>query len=203
MLSYIIGKITSLNKKTITVESNWTGYVINVTNPEKFEVNKVRKIYVYKHCSMNNKNTMSEDYYGFYYYEEKELFFKLISLNGIGPKTAMQILKNDINLLRNLIISKDINGLSGLTAINEKIARQMIENITLNASKSIPTSNKISELVSALKSLGYEKKEIESAIADKQIIDSQNSIDISDLISIAIKVIATGENNGITKTNQA
>ncbi len=197
MLSYIIGKIISINKKSVTVESNWTGYVINVTNPESFELGKVKKIYIHKHSVISNKNSLIEDYYGFINYEEKELFLKLISLNGIGPKTAAQILRNDINMLKTFIINKDIKSLTSLNSINERVARQIIDGVTITSVKSVPTSTKIAELISALKSLGYEKKEIDFAISDKQIIESKS--ELSDLISNAIKLIASGEEHGIIK----
>ena len=197
MLSYMIGKIISINKKSITLESNWTGYVINVTNPESFELGKVKKIYLHKNSLISNNNNLVEDYYGFTNYEEKELFLKLITLNGIGPKTAAQILRNDINLLKTFILNKDIKSLSSLTSINERIARQLVDGITITSVNSVSTSTKIAELVSALKSLGYEKREIDLAISDKHI--SESNSDLSDLISNAIKIIASGETNGTIK----
>lgn len=198
MVSYIIGKITSLNKKTITVESNWTGYVINVTNPELFELGKVRKIYLHKHTSLTNKNSVNEEYYGFVNYDQKEMFLKLLSLNGIGPKTAIQILKNDLSLIKNMILSKDVKGLSACQSINEKIARQMIDNIEISSKEGFKTNQKISELISALESLGYQKNEIEDVISNKEII-GDTSIDLSDLVSNAIKYIAI-KADGISKT---
>lgn len=200
MISFIIGKIVAINKKSITIESNWTGYIVYVTNPDKYEVGKVKKIYVYKHFCMSNKNTLCEDYYGFYSFEERELFYKLLTLNGIGPKTAMQILKNDANLLRSMIASKDVKGLSSLSAINEKLARQIIDNINFDPSSNVQTNTKIAELISALKTLGYEKKDIDYVLTTDEINKNQ-SLDISDLISTAIKLIATSqEQYGITKT---
>ncbi len=198
MVSYIIGKITSLNKKTITVESNWTGYVINVTNPELFELGKVRKIYLHKHTSLTNKNSVNEEYYGFVNYDQKEMFLKLLSLNGIGPKTAIQILKNDLSLIKNMILSKDVKGLSACQSINEKVARQMIDNIEISSKEGLKTNQKISELISALESLGYQKNEIEDVISNKEII-GDTSIDLSDLVSNAIKYIAI-KADGISKT---
>lgn len=197
MLSYMIGKIISINKKSITLESNWTGFVINVTNPESFELGKVKKIYIHKHSVISNKNNLVEDYYGFANYEEKEIFLKLIALNGIGPKTAAQVLRNDINLLKTFILNKDIKNLSSLPSINERLAKQIIDGVNLTSLKTVPTSTKIAELVTALKSLGYEKREIDYVVSDKQIIES--NLELSDLISNAIKIIATGEENGIIK----
>lgn len=198
MISYIIGKITSLNKKTITVESNWTGYVINVTAPELFELGKVRKIYLHKHTSLTNKNSVNEEYYGFVNYDQKEMFLKLLSLNGIGPKTAIQILKNDLSLIKNMILNKDVKGLSACQSINEKIAKQMIDNIEISSKEEFKTNAKISELISALESLGYQKNEIEDVISNKEII-GDTSIDLSDLVSNAIKYIAI-KADGISKT---
>jgi Holliday junction resolvasome RuvABC DNA-binding subunit len=62
MVSYIIGKIVSLNKKSITIESNYTGYTVFVSDPTKYETGKIKKIYLFQNLSINNtKNKILEE----------------------------------------------------------------------------------------------------------------------------------------------
>jgi Holliday junction DNA helicase RuvA len=198
----MIGKVVSINKKTITFENNYVGYVINVCNPESFEVNKLKKLYLYKHMATNNKNNLTEELYGFEVYEFKELFLLLIGISGIGPKTALNICSNDLNAIKQLISKRDIQGLSILNGITPKYARLIIDNLydmfTVNSSDQ--TCIEINKLIQALKSLGYASKDVELAL--KNIDMSNKNVDLSDLISQSIKFIAQSQDNGsLIKTN--
>jgi Holliday junction DNA helicase RuvA len=201
MLSYIVGKVVSLNKRSITLENNYMGFVIYVTHPEKFEISKVKKFYVYKHISTNIKNNMVEYLYGFNDYEQKELFLHLININGIGPKTALSICKNDVKTIANLIAQRDVQSLSILEGITPKYARIMVDNLCeMYNEQRVDNDTSFGELIKALKTLGYHQTDIEFAI--KKLNMDLASNELSDLISQAIKLIATHEdsNNG-TKTN--
>jgi Holliday junction DNA helicase RuvA len=198
----MVGKIISINKKTITVENNYIGYVINVIKPDKFEINKIKKLYLYKHMSTNNKNNLIEELYGFEQYEYKELFLMLISINGIGPKTALNICSNDINALKQLITQRDIQSLSILNGITPKYARVIVDNLydVFASHTNERQGMDLGKLVQALKSLGYGAKDIELAL--KHINLTNKEADLSDLISQSIKLIAQGQDHaGTFKTN--
>jgi Holliday junction DNA helicase RuvA len=199
----MIGKVVSLNKKSITFENNYTGYVIYVSNPERFEINKVKKIYLYKHLSSGNKNNFLENLYGFENYETKELFLQLLTVSGIGPKTAINMCKNDVTTIRELIKEQNIEGLSALEHINQKYAKLIVE--CLGDVVKIQGINNgdvdVGSLVHALKSLGYMSNDIEFAIKQLNNADTKK-MDLTDLISFAIKTIANSQaNNSIVKTS--
>lgn len=65
MYSYIVGKVISINKKSITLENNYVGYVINVNGLNNFTKNKVIKLWLYKYTNITNKNSLNEEFYGF------------------------------------------------------------------------------------------------------------------------------------------
>jgi Holliday junction DNA helicase RuvA len=200
MYSYMIGKVIATNKKTITFENNYIGYVIYVSDPTKFEINKIKKLYLYKQLSFGNKNNVLEEIYGFERYETKNLFMNLLQINGVGPKTAINICRNDSQLVQTLIAKHDYEGLCALENITPKFARLMVEHLceTYKIDEK-EQSMDISSLTRALKSLGYKNEEIEYAI--KNIDSSKNQVELSDLISQAIKVIAGQENASFVKTN--
>ncbi|MDR2847260.1 MAG: Holliday junction branch migration protein RuvA [Mycoplasmataceae bacterium] len=191
MYSYLVGKIISSNKKSITFENNYTGYHIYVSDPSMFEIGKVCKIYVIKNLSINNnKNRIVEELYGFGKYDQKELFLKLINVGGIGYRTALNICYNDVNQLKSLILAKDSDTLSSLPGITPKIARAIVDEVYIDTDDT--TSNNksamVSDLVKALKSLGYEKKEIDLALHNVKVTEG---LELSDLISSAIKLIVS------------
>jgi Holliday junction DNA helicase RuvA len=188
MVSYIIGKIVSINKKTITLENNYIGYCIIVSNLARFEVGKIKKLYIYKSISFNSaKNKLVEEMYGFENYEEKEFFLKLLQLQGIGSKTAINILDNDLCTLKSLIATKDVDSLTALKNITSKIANSIIDGIVIDSSDiNIDTNNQLPDLIKAMKTLGYGNHEIEIAT---KLDYSKCSNELSDMISYAIKNI--------------
>jgi Holliday junction DNA helicase RuvA len=190
-----VGKVISTNKKTITFENNYVGYSIYVPNPTEFEINKVIKLYIYKNMCVNNKNKINEEIYGFINYQTKDLFLTLINVNGIGPKIANQICANDINLIKQFVSEKNIESLCLLEGISPKIAKSLcdeLEGVFAKNNDNISYRQETNELISALKHLGYSQSEIELAIRKTNFSKTNN---LSDLISEAIKIIATGNKN--------
>jgi Holliday junction DNA helicase RuvA len=158
-----------------------------VSKLDEYEVGKVKKIYLYKSLILNNKNKISEELFGFNEYEEKEFFLKLLSVNGIGCKTAIGICNNDVSKLKELIANKDEDGLANFKNITSKIARNIVDELELDESYVRNNNNFTDELAKALKTLGYSGKDIEKAVNHVDF----NKKDLSDLISDAIKIIAS------------
>ena len=188
MYSYFYGKIISINKKSITIDVNNIGYVINTPLPEVFLKDEKTHLYVFSQLVQTSKNSYIEEIYGFKTYSEKELFLLLMKCQGIGPKTALSICSNDLNVLKELIIKKDIDSLSKCKFINSKTAKNIIDNLYEYYQNKIGNENGSFKVFSALKALGYNDNEINYAIAN---IEKNNNPrdDVSTLIANAIKEI--------------
>ncbi|WEK83117.1 MAG: helix-hairpin-helix domain-containing protein [Mycoplasma sp.] len=194
MYSYLYGQVVSTNKKTITFECNRVGYVINVANPSTFVVGDKIRIFVYDQFTTNNKNAFLQDFYGFSAYNQKELFLSLLRCNGIGPRTALNVLKSEVSLIKQLIASKDIEGLSALPNINEKLARVIIDTLHshyLNDTEQ-HLDNAMVNLYSSLTNLGYDQNQIQYAIDH---LPKNGSGDQSETIAEAIKLIINKDLN--------
>ena len=87
---YKLGRVISKTKTCLIFESNYTGYAIFVTNVDNYEVDKFQKIFVYEH-----KSEYGHSYYGFKEFKERIFFEDLLTIQGIGPKTAMSILSSN------------------------------------------------------------------------------------------------------------
>lgn len=208
MYEYIIGKISYSNSNYIILENNFIGYKIFLNGTDLLDKNSFHRIYLYSKISQTSKGNYSFEYYGFKSIADKYFFELLLSLNGVGPKTAMLILRNDLNLLKNLIKTNDIESLSNLPGLNQKLAiiisnqlgyklRNEIFSKKENNSKDEGcSSNNIPNLISALKSLGYKKNDVEFAINSMQTqLNDSNEFELNDLISEAIKIIINNENS--------
>ncbi len=182
MYSYIKGCITEIKKDSITIENNGIGYQVFSPNPYNYHMNEETCIYVYLYV----KEDISI-FYGFSTVSEKDLFLKLISVSGIGPKSAMAILAT--GSVDGIIAAIDIGNadyLRKFPGIGIKSSQQIILDLQgkLDFSINNPSSSSLNELEEALKSLGYKPQEI------KRILPKLDpSKDVSLLIKDALKLI--------------
>ncbi|MCK4552482.1 MAG: Holliday junction branch migration protein RuvA, partial [Tenericutes bacterium] len=87
MYNYIKGTVTEISPDNITLEASGIGYLIITPNPYNFLLHSELTVYIYQKVTDDNISL-----YGFKTLQTKELFIKLISVNGIGPKSASAIL---------------------------------------------------------------------------------------------------------------
>ena len=172
MYEYLIGKITAINPHYIVAEVNGIGYQLQVANPFRYEENTTQKVYVYQAVRENDVTL-----YGFYDLAEKQLFLKLISVSGIGPKSALAILAtNDQGGFVAAINADDEAYLTKFPSIGKKTAKQIIldlkgkmddietptpmvdqQNLALDFDNEQPY---LKEALEAMLSLGYTKTEV-------------------------------------------
>ena len=125
MYNYIIGKITEKNENSITLENGGIGYDVLVSSfaQRNFQdLDGEVKIYTYYQQREDGVNI-----FGFYCKEEKNLFLKLITVNGIGPKMAISILSNvSVNDFCVIVGTEDIRALSSIKGIGKKTAERIL-----------------------------------------------------------------------------
>lgn len=163
MYSYIKGTVTDIVSNAIIIETNGIGYFVNTPNPFVFEVGKEYQIYLYQQIKEDEHNL-----FGFKDKSEKELFLKLISVKGLGPKMALPIIASaSVSGISDAINRENILYLKKFPKIGEKLAKQIIldlkgkldgDNLT------VEEENTKEELKEALLGLGYKEKEIKSVI---------------------------------------
>ncbi len=163
MYSYFKGIVTEIESNNITIECQGVGYKIFVPNPFSYEINQEYKVYVY--------NKISEDehtLFGFKIKEEYELFLKLISVKGLGPKLALPIIATgSIGGIVDAINRENILYLTKFPKIGEKLARQIILDLKNKINLEGPVeedNNSVEELMSVLESLGYKLSEIKKVV---------------------------------------
>ncbi|ACI60096.1 Holliday junction branch migration protein RuvA [Ureaplasma urealyticum] len=195
-MNYLVFKVIYANANVVIGEHNFIGYQIRVPKDYELEVNKFCKLYLYEYASiMPNKNLIIKDLYGFRTYNERLLFIDLISINSIGPKTAINILKYDINLIIDAIATKDVDFLATIKGVNQRSANLICDQLNYKYINKVSEKNPwAKELSIGLENLGYDKKDIEYAIT-KVKVDTQQNIDISEIIGCAIKEISLRHEN--------
>ena len=157
MYNYITGRVTNIYSNYIVLENNGIGYMIKTPNPYSFSINEDLTIYTHVYLRQD-----IFDIYGFRTLPEKELFIKLISVKGIGPKGALAILANgDISKLEQAIETADVKYLQKFPGIGQKASSQIILDLQGKLTKKTTTEHpKIANVKEALRSLGYNNLEL-------------------------------------------
>ncbi len=163
MYNYFQGKIVGVTSNWIVIDVGGIGYEIKVPNPFYYQINNEAIVYTYLH--------VREDVfclYGFNSNEEKDFFTRLLSVKGIGPKSALAILASgNVNDIANAIESADDVYLTKFPGIGPKAAKQIVLDLKgkINLSGEINSDvTNYSDVIEALMALGYKKKDVEKLV---------------------------------------
>lgn len=160
MYSYIVGKVTMIFKDHLVLENNGIGYMIYVPNPYSFKIGSNMTIYVYQQIKEDGQLL-----FGFKTVEEKDLFIKLISVKGIGPKTAVGALATfEVDKIVQAIESDNMNVLKKIPGIGPKAAGQIILDlkgkVVTSLSAAASTDPSFDEAIEVLIALGYKESDV-------------------------------------------
>lgn len=180
MYDYLRGNITKQIANYIVIECNGVGYRVYTPNPYSFKDTEDVKVYVYNHIR-EDENTL----YGFKTEDERDLFFKLIDVKGLGPRMAITMLAScSINGIVDAIDRENILYLKKIPKIGEKLARQIILDLKGKLVMSENNTEVNDELTLALEALGYKSADIKNVVSK---ID--NSLPIENQIKEALKLL--------------
>ena len=191
MIVHITGVLKSKDVNKLIIESNGIGYMCYISNntfDQLPEVGANFKILTYLHIT-ETKHTL----YGFFNIQERQLFKMLISVSGIGPKIGIQLLSStNTEHFSTMIINSDVKMLSSLPGIGPKTAQRLIielkDKFTITDNHDMPLDesiNKHQDAYSALIQLGYNNRNIQSAIY--KITQDIKDIKTEELIKLCLK----------------
>ena len=166
MYEYLNGELAHILPTAIVVDVHGVGYQVVFANPYRLQDSLKKQIKVLV------QQVVREDsitLYGFISSEERELFQRLISVSGIGPKSAMSILANDdTEGFVNAVESGNVTYLTKFPGVGKKTAQQIIldlkgkfEAVPEETTKAVVSTNQatLEEAKEALLGLGYSAKE--------------------------------------------
>ncbi|WP_424695004.1 Holliday junction branch migration protein RuvA [Granulicatella adiacens] len=167
MYEYLNGELAHILPTAIVIDVHGVGYQVVFANPYPLQDSLKKQIKVLV------QQVVREDsitLYGFISSEERELFQRLISVSGIGPKSAMSILANDdTEGFVNAVESGNVTYLTKFPGVGKKTAQQIIldlkgkfEALPEETTKAVVSTNQatLEEAKEALLGLGYSAKEI-------------------------------------------
>ena len=124
MIGYLKGNVIDEKNNVVIIEANGVGYEVTCSQSvyQKLLSEKYGFAYIY--------TAVREDgifLYGFISLEEKEMFLKLISVSGVGPKMGITVLSSmSLSTLALCIAKGDVKTLSGVKGLGKKTAERII-----------------------------------------------------------------------------
>ena len=196
MFAYIKGKLEAKASNYVVIDVSGIGYKIFMSNSsiDKIgELNELVKVYTHYYVREDNISL-----YGFLTDEELKMFELLLSVSGIGAKSAISMLSeiSPANFAL-AVITNDVSKLTKIQGVGAKTAQRLILELkdklkteqTVNKNekieKAIQDDNVTYEAISALQILGYNKKEIEKAL---EKIETKGLV-VEDIIRKALNVL--------------
>lgn len=183
MFNSLTGIITGKYPKQLLIDTNgieWNVCVPDSCLNEFAPVGGEGKVYTYLNHYENGM-----DLYGFAKPEERDLFFDLLKVDGIGPKAAIKIMSSiNVNELVSVLESGEITVLEKIPGVGKKTAAKMM--LTLKGKLTIPETetivikkeNAFSVVVTSLCEMGYDRIEAEKTVA-KIVTDFSKEQDFS------------------------
>jgi Holliday junction DNA helicase RuvA len=169
MIAYLRGRILEKSPDRIVLDAAGVGYQLTISVSTFSDLpgdGAETSLHVYTHV---REDTLA--LYGFRTRNEKQLFERLISVSGIGPKLAMTALSGmSADSLVNALRANDVAALTRIPGVGKKTAERMVLELRdklqgfATPEIAIPTGSQMEEdVISALVNLGYQRSGAEQA----------------------------------------
>ncbi len=124
MIAHLNGRLTEIHPTHLVVECAGVGYKVNISLNTYSKIEKTEAIKIFTHLVVRED---AQILYGFYAKQERELFLKLITVNGVGPSTAMVMLSSlEPEEIMTAIENADAKTLQSVKGIGAKTAQRII-----------------------------------------------------------------------------
>ena len=198
MFAYIKGTLEEKSTNYVVIEVGGIGYKIFMSNISINEIGELGNIVkVHTHYYVREDNI---SLYGFLNHDELKMFELLLSVSGIGAKSAIAMLSNITPasfacaiISNNVSLLKKIPGIGPKTAqriileLQDKLkSEQEIAKVEQEEIKVVNTNENVDEAMQALQILGYNKKEIEKAFEKIANLD----VSVEELIKKGLSILA-------------
>lgn len=167
MYEYLEGIVSLIMPSYIVVDVHGVGYKVYSPTPFAYKQGEKAKVYIEQKFSDNTGLTL----YGFESEEAKGLFMKLLSVSGIGPKSALAIMAaEDSTSLAEAIEQGEVKYLTRFPGVGKKTASQIVLDLKgklgdyvqrLDQKRSEEISPALNDALLALIALGYTQKEVD------------------------------------------
>ena len=206
MIAYLSGKLLSKQANSVIIDVNGIGYEVMIPLSTFYDMGEVGSdvaLRIYTHVVLQPATIIQ--LFGFKTEREKQLYLKLISVQGIGAKSGISMLSGMsadeiVTAIRtdNLARLTSIPGVGKKTAerlvielrdkLNEFTAQATAERVTSGAQTAAPADAVFDDALSALVNLGYQRAAAEKAL--NQAIKDGTEISVQKLLRKSLQILA-------------
>lgn len=161
MIAYLSGTVISKQDRTIILNVSGTGYLIYVPRGLKEKTAEGEKLELYIHTNVREDDI---SLYGFGSKDEWQFFKLLLTVSGVGPKSALEILTMPMPRVKTAIAKKDSALLSTIPGIGKKTSERIIVDLQGKVKEEL-LEDQIEtpvreDIMQALISLGYNRAQV-------------------------------------------
>ena len=175
MIAFLEGKLVTKNPTSIVLDVHGVGYevLIPLSSYDRLPVpDQTCKILTYHHVRED-----AHLLYGFMTQAERDLFVRLMSVNGVGPKLALSALSSlSVRDFKKAVIERDVKRLSSISGVGKKTAERLVVELSdkfsegeaaeaLAGETGSPVSQNARDAMMALIALGYKQMDAAKMIA--------------------------------------
>ena len=162
MIGSLRGTVSGLIRGTVVVDVGGVGYRMHVTADTLTRLSEGQEVFMWTHMAVRET---SQDLYGFLAKDDLIWFELLLTVSGIGPKSALNIVNAvDTDTLKSSIARGDAASLASAPGIGKKTAEKVVLELrekvgSIESKSGSAVSNAETDIIDALESLGYSPKE--------------------------------------------
>lgn len=195
MIGFLKGKILSLTPECALIETaSGIGFEVTCSASAYSLLAGKKEGEVYTYLSVTENGTAL---YGFSSPDEKNMFLKLITVSGVGPKMGISVLSGmNVGELAAAIATSDVKRLSSIKGLGKKTAERIILELrekvgalptspaSSGGAPAVTVSSGDEDAVVALMTLGFTRAESEKAIARAR---ANGASSVEDIIMLALR----------------
>jgi len=192
MIGYLKGNLAFKDPTFVIMDVHGVGYEVKISLYTFSKIKDLESCLLYTHFYVKED---AQTLFGFSDKEEKSIFLQLISINGVGPNTALMINSSlTVGELKNAIVNEEVGVIQKVKGIGSKTAHRIILELKDKIKKegydvgtAMVGSNSLRhEALSALLTLGINKNMAEKGV-DRILKNLGNDISLEDLIKSVLK----------------
>ncbi|MFH1961401.1 MAG: Holliday junction branch migration protein RuvA [bacterium] len=197
MIDTLSGKLMKKLPTYALIDVNGVGYGVNIPLSTYHQLPQPQDIVtLFTHLVVREDEILL---YGFSTLDEKRILIALISVSGIGARTALAVLSTlSAEEFEQAVICEDVKRLTGVAGVGKKSAQRIIlelkekfsaQVIPLSSPAPLHGEDVKEDAVLALVSLGYKRTAAQTAV-QKAAATLGNTAGIEDLIKTALRTLA-------------
>lgn len=201
MIAFLSGKLLEKHANAVIVDVGGVGYEVSIPLSTFYELGEPGsdvELRIYTHVRED-----AIQLFGFKTTRERDLYLKLISVQGIGAKSGITMLSGmNADEIVAAIRSNDLGRLTAIPGVGRKTAERLVIELrdkvgelavavgagTSNPSGNLPVDAVFDDALSALINLGYQKAAAERAL--KKVVDEGTEMSVQRLLRRSLQVLA-------------